>query len=378
MKHQRLVLVLIMVTTLTYPLWHQPGLTFSKSSFFDHSQEEPGKNESDRDWVYFRFGGSSGGVVTVGYYEKTGDPITVTYVGCSYSTYLLSYLNAGLRPIPTRSKGGAEWIQKVNIKVYKDGNPMGVTLAEYKGRPLSKEEFVVKIKERRVRRIEYLHNGAVVLPTQFELEPNYGYRPKRDEYDDFRWVTEAVTEFPPLLDLENYAEAVIEILRSNGEPLGPGRYYITAEFDARDFDLKLPPSHNKIFPSSIVPFEVREVQTAEDRANYHYVRAQGFIKEKNLAAAEAELIAGTAARPDSTLPWLRLGEFYENQLKNYDKAIAAYKRAKAISNRKALKPPANNMPRMKRVDGKMLYDEPPYWPGLIERVREKKLRKKGS
>lgn len=128
-----------------------------------------------------------------------------------------------------------------------------------------------------------------------------------------------------------------------------------------------------------MPFEVREVQTAEDRANYHYVRAQGFIKEKNLAAAEAELIAGTAARPDSTLPWLRLGELYENELKNYDKAIAAYKRAKAISDRKGLKPPADpEASRMKRVDGKMLYDEPPYWPGTIERVREKKLRKKGS
>ncbi|GEM_PF-6293452 len=184
------------------------------------------------------------------------------------------------------------------------------------------------------------------------------------------WVTEVVTEFPPVLDQENYAEAVIEILSNDGDPLGPGQYYIEAEFDARDLGLRLPPSHRGIFTALVGYFEVREVRTAADRANYHYLKAQQYIKEGNVAAA-AELIAGTVADSDSTWPWLRLGEFYEQQMKAYDRAIRAYERVRALSERKGLRPPDGNRPRMKRVDRKVLYEEPPYWLGMIERVREK-------
>ncbi|RMG45000.1 MAG: hypothetical protein D6723_18785 [Acidobacteria bacterium] len=116
------------------------------------------------------------------------------------------------------------------------------------------------------------------------------------------------------------------------------------------------------------------MQSPEDRANYHYLMAQRYIKAGNLVAAEAELMAGTRADPESTWPWVRLGEFYEQQMKAYDKAIEAYERVKAISERKGLKPPDGNRPRVKRVDGKVLYEEPPYWPGMIERVREKQRK----
>lgn len=93
---------------------------------------------------------------------------------------------------------------------------------KWKGRKLRPDEFTVEIKERRIKKTEYLRYGEVINPLEFELDPNYGYRPKRSEYDDMRNVVETVTSFPVKLEPYSYAEVIVEILDSDGEPLRPG------------------------------------------------------------------------------------------------------------------------------------------------------------
>jgi tetratricopeptide (TPR) repeat protein len=341
------------------------------SSLLDRGQVQ---KEGDRDWVHFGLVGLDD-TLTIGHYEKVSDPITITYEGVPFSSYLVGFENLGLRAVPLYSKQGMLWIDKLKIEAYEGGKP---DTSEYMGRKMNLSEYVVRIKEKKVIKREFLHQGAIVRPSEFELDKNYGYWPKGDQYNDFRSVGKVVTEFPPTLEPHARAEVVIEIIGRDGQPFGLGIYRFRAILDARDFDLKLPESHDRIFTSTKSPVEVREIKTVEDRGNYHYLLSQHLIKEKNLAAAEAELILGTTANPDSTAPWLALGRFYESELKDYDKAISAYERAKAISDRKGLKPSENDAPRLRRVDGKLLYEEPPYWPGSIERVQQKKLEKRGS
>ncbi|RMG55582.1 MAG: tetratricopeptide repeat protein [Acidobacteria bacterium] len=228
----------------------------------------------------------------------------------------------------------------------------------------------IHVREKSVERTQYFKTGIALDPSEYECDPNYGYHPKPGTYDDYKTVREVIEAFPSTLGRQSHVQVLLEFADDNGARLPPGIYWIRAALNLVPLGLRLPPSHVKTVTDISGPWEIRQVRTPGDQVNYHWIRAQYALREGNRVAAEQELLVATAVAPDSIRAWLNLGQYYERQ-GQYDKAIAAYKRAKVISERKELRPPRDSeRPMMREVDGRLLF-EPVYRPGMIERVREK-------
>lgn len=321
-----------------------------------------------------------GETITEGFYTVSGRPISVTYDEAPNLQVALTLGNLGPRPIRIVWPDGKSWLNYVKFELRREGSDPAKhdPHASWEGffkRMTTLVAHTIRVKERRIIKTQYFRRGVAITPSEYEFDPNYGYRPKQDLYDDYKTVQETIEGFPSMLEQQSYAEAISELVDDSGQRLPPGVYWVVATIDWGSFELNLPPSHVKTSMRFSGPWEIRKIVTPEDRANYHRIRAQYFLREKNLVAAEQELMIATSVNPNSTTTWWYLADFYETN-KYYDKAIAAYQRVKELSEKKGLKPPADpERPELKEVNGKLLFGEPVYIPGTIERVQRKKLER---